>query len=333
MEEGKMDTGLIKADVFQRALAEAKTVPEVKDLADKADLFRRWLKKQKAGMEAQNAGAIMHLQAVRKLGEMIALEEREQGKRTDLTSGHNVTKLAELTKELKESLRQLYRWQKLAKIPEEIFQEFIAEYQQQKEITTNALWHFYSSRVIQPLKVSPPLPEGKFSVILADPPWRYDFDVESRATEKHYPTLVQEQISHYTDIKGRPIQDVFANDAILFLWATAPKLNEAMQVISDWGFIYKTNMVWVKDKIGLGWYCRNQHELLLIAEKGTMPLPEQAARPASVLTYPRTTHSRKPPEIYSLIETLYPADRYLECFGLDNNRPKWTVFGNEMYQP
>ncbi len=181
---------------------------------------------------------------------------------------------------------------------------------------------------------TPDMPTGKFDVIYADPPWRYDFDVESRATENHYPTMLVKDICKLHDRHKVRIQDKFEDNAVLYLWATAPKLNEAFDVIRDWGFTYKTNMIWVKDKIGLGWYCRNQHELLLIAEKGGIPLPDAAVRPASILEYPRTTHSTKPPEMYGLIEKWYPGRKYLEVFGVPNaaRPPAWGVFGNEIYE-
>ena len=184
-------------------------------------------------------------------------------------------------------------------------------------------------KVIKP--ATPDMPDGVYDVIYADPPWRYDFDVDSRATENHYPTLTINQICKLRDTKKVSIRAKFDTDAILYLWATAPKLNEALEVIRAWGFTYKSNMIWVKDKIGLGWYSRNQHELLLIAEKGNMPLPAANVRTSSVLNYPRTTHSTKPKEVYDLIETWYPDRRYLEVFGISNNRPKWAVFGNNIY--
>ena len=179
---------------------------------------------------------------------------------------------------------------------------------------------------------TPDMPQGKYDVIYADPPWRYDFDVESRATENHYPTLLVKDICKLKDSHKVKIQDVFDDNAILFLWGTAPKLNEAFEVIKAWGFIYKTNMIWVKDKIGLGWYCRNQHEILLISEKGDMPLPDAAVRPSSIKEYPRTTHSTKPNDYYDLIEKMYPDRNYLEVFGIKNKRPNWTVFGNQIYE-
>lgn len=205
-------------------------------------------------------------------------------------------------------------------------EEAYQKYLQRKE----KAWAIVNDTDARP--ATPDMPDGKFDVIYADAPWRYDFDVESRATEKHYPTLLVKDICKLKDTHKVKIQEKFAENAILFLWATAPKLNEAFQVITAWGFTYKTNMVWVKDKIGLGWYCRNQHELLLIAVKGEMPLPDAPARPPSVLELPRTTHSTKPKKYYDLIEQMYPGRKYLEVFGLDNQRPNWTVFGNNVYE-
>jgi len=178
---------------------------------------------------------------------------------------------------------------------------------------------------------TPDIPDGKFTVAYADPPWQYDTAFDDKAIENHYPTLRLKDIRNLRDKNGVKIQDKFDTNCVLYLWATAPKLTEALEVIRTWGFIYKTNMVWVKDKIGLGWYCRNQHELLLIARKGNMPIPDAAVRPSSVQSFPRTTHSTKPKEFYDLIEMWYPNQRYLEVFGVGIARPNWTVFGNNIY--
>jgi len=185
-----------------------------------------------------------------------------------------------------------------------------------------------AQKAIKPLP-NPTLPDGRWSVVYGDPPWRYDFDVESRATEKHYQTLTLPEIINYRDDNGVQITDKFASNCVLFLWATAPKLNEALEVVKAWGFTYKTNLIWVKDKMGLGWYCRNQHELLLVAEKGEMPLPAPSNRPRSVITAPRTDHSRKPKSLYKVIERAYPNYEYLELFNRGNKRRRWTGWGNE----
>jgi N6-adenosine-specific RNA methylase IME4 len=174
----------------------------------------------------------------------------------------------------------------------------------------------------------PLLPEGKFDVIYADPPWRYEFsETESRSIEAHYDTLLLEKICYYKDPAGTPVQDKFAADAVLFLWSPSPKLFESFSVIKEWGFDYRTCAVWKKDKIGMGYFFRQQHELLLVARKGNMPVPEPANRPSSIIEAQRLNHSRKPDEVYEMIMKMYPRDRYLELFGKRQYNEKWVVFG------
>src|SRR5262249_39017054 len=131
------------------------------------------------------------------------------------------------------------------------------------------------------------------------------------------------------EICALPVSDLATDAAVLFLWTTAPHLQESFQTLAAWGFEYKTNAVWVKDKIGLGFFIRGQHELLLIATRGDMPSPLPAHRPPSVITAPRREHSRKPDETYKLIEAMYPELPKIELFAR-TVRPGWDVWGNEV---
>jgi len=169
---------------------------------------------------------------------------------------------------------------------------------------------------------TPSLPEGKFDVIYADPPWQYEFvPTQNRAIERHYPTMTLEEISS--------LNIPSSEDAILLLWAPAPKLEEALMVMKSWGFTYRTGMVWVKDKIGMGHWFRIQHEHLLLGRKGDFPTPDDSLLPSSVLYAERLSHSHKPELIYDLIEKLYPNHRYLELFAT-KNREGWASWGLEI---
>lgn len=169
-----------------------------------------------------------------------------------------------------------------------------------------------------------PLPAGKYRLIYADPPWRYDFSVsDSRKIENQYPTMEVGQIC------GLPIRSLAATDAVLFLWGTSPKLIEAFDVIEAWGFDYTTCMVWRKDKIGMGYYARQQHELLLIATCGNPTPPPAASRPPSVIDGVRAEHSRKPEVFYELIERMYPRAKKVELF-CRKPRTGWDAWGNEI---
>ena len=163
---------------------------------------------------------------------------------------------------------------------------------------------------------------GPFDVLYADPPWRYEqIRTDNRAIENHYPTMTLDDIC--------ALQPPVLDDAILFLWATSPKNGEAMEVIDAWGFNYRTQMVWVKDKIGMGHYVRQRHELLLIAKRGDMPTPDTPSRPDSVVEAPRGGHSEKPELFYELIESMYPGRRYGEMFAR-RCRPGWGSWGNQV---
>ena len=117
-------------------------------------------------------------------------------------------------------------------------------------------------------------------------------------------------------------------DAVLFMWATSPNLQQAFDVLAAWGFEYVTSLAWVKDKIGLGYWVRGQHELLLIARRGSMPAPLPADRPPSVINAARREHSRKPDEAYELIERMYPGLPKLELFAR-GQREGWIAWGNQ----
>lgn len=163
----------------------------------------------------------------------------------------------------------------------------------------------------------------RYPVIYVDPPWRYEHaESESRAIENQYPTMSLDEI------KEMEIGSIAFNDCILFMWATSPKLAEAFEVLQAWGFSYRTCAVWDKQKIGMGYYFRQQHELLLVAVRGNPPTPSPADRPSSVFSYPRGQHSAKPHEVYELIEAMYPTLPKLEMF-CRSPRTGWGVWGNQ----
>lgn len=162
----------------------------------------------------------------------------------------------------------------------------------------------------------------KYSVILADPAWEYDFSLSnSRRIDNKYLS------SSLEDMKRLKIPA--AEDCVLFMWATSPKLKEALELIIAWGFDYKTNAVWIKDKIGMGYYFRQKHELLLVAEKGNLQLPDEDKRAASVFFAGGLGHSEKPLIVYEIIENMYPEYKKLEMFA-KQKRQNWEAWGDEL---
>lgn len=106
----------------------------------------------------------------------------------------------------------------------------------------------------------------KYQVIYADPPWRYDFSQsKTRKIENQYPTMKLEDIKQLEV----PVED----NSVLYLWTTAPKLQEGIEVLKAWGFEYKTCAIWDKEVIGMGYWFRNQHEVLLVGVRGKFSPP------------------------------------------------------------
>jgi N6-adenosine-specific RNA methylase IME4 len=169
----------------------------------------------------------------------------------------------------------------------------------------------------------PPLPAGQFDLIYADPPWQLGSPDSEYAPENYYPTLPLD------DIKALEVPS--ADQAVLYLWAVNRALPAALEVMAAWGFGYRSNIVWVKQGIGLGTWVRHRHELLLIGVKGGFPPPAPKLRPDSVIQAPRTRHSEKPAVFYDVIERSYPKASRLELFAR-SKRPAWSAWGNEVGQ-
>lgn len=220
--------------------------------------------------------------------------------------------------------RQAQRWKKLATgLSDTYFEKFVSDLEEPtlaavlKEVRRLDRERAAAARAAA-------VPEdlsaiGTFSLIYADPPWRYEHAEPSRAVENNYPTM------DLQDIRELPVPA--EDDAVLFLWATNPKLEEALSVVKAWGFDYRTNMVWVKPHIGMGYYVRGQHELLLIARRGDLPVPSEANRPPSVVEATVGDHSEKPAVFYEIIERMYPSETRLEMFARET-RPGWRAWGN-----
>jgi N6-adenosine-specific RNA methylase IME4 len=173
----------------------------------------------------------------------------------------------------------------------------------------------------QDLGEAPPPPDGPFQLICADPPWQLGSPDSEKAPENHYPTMPLEEI--------KALAVPAAEDAILFLWTPACFMPQALEVLAAWGFEYKTELVWVKDRFGLGSWVRHRHEPLLIGTRGHFSPPDPSVRPDSVIEAPRRRHSQKPDLLYETLERSYPHCSKLELFARAE-RPGWVVWGNEV---
>ena len=169
----------------------------------------------------------------------------------------------------------------------------------------------------------------EYSIIYADPPWKYRQKSLSGAAEHHYRTMDIE------DICNLPISTITAKDSVLFLWATFPMLPEALHVIKAWGFHYKTiGFVWLKKNrksdswfYGLGFWTRGNCEVCLLATKGHPK--RKAASVHQLIISPIEAHSKKPDSTREKIIALVGDLPRIELFARQRT-PGWDVWGNEV---
>ena len=171
--------------------------------------------------------------------------------------------------------------------------------------------------------------DKKYNIIYADPPWKYNDKGCQGAAEKIYPTMTVAEMSQL------PIKEITADDCVLFMWATYPKIQEALDLIKKWGFTYKSiAFQWVKQNkngngyfFGLGRWTRGNSEPCLIATKGK---PKRiSANVGQLIFSPLRNHSQKPDETRGKITDLIGDLPRIELFARQQAEG-WDCWGNEV---
>jgi N6-adenosine-specific RNA methylase IME4 len=175
--------------------------------------------------------------------------------------------------------------------------------------------------------------DRRFHTVLADPPWRFQNSTGKVAPEhrrlSRYSTLSLDEI------KALPVAEILQPTAHLYLWVPNALLAEGLAVMSAWGFTYKSNIVWHKirkdggsDGRGLGFYFRNVTELVLFGVRGKNARTlAPGRRQVNYIASRKREHSRKPDELYSVIEACSPGP-YVELFARGARR-RWEAWGNQ----
>lgn len=188
----------------------------------------------------------------------------------------------------------------------------------------------------------PSLPKKKFDVIYADPPWDYNgkmqFDRSGLTSENgdlsknvfisaatfKYPTVKT------SELKQMPILDIANDDCLLFMWATSPHLEQAIDLGKAWGFEYKTvAFVWDKMNHNPGQYTLSGTELCLVFKRGRIPRPRGTRNERQLIRSPRRAHSQKPDEVIEAITRMFPEQKKIELFARRSVKG-WTTWGLDM---
>lgn len=196
---------------------------------------------------------------------------------------------------------------------------------------------------VNPLEeLYPKLPEERYDIIYADPPWDYggkmQYDKSSKKDENidfkknifissasfKYPTV------KLKDLKKLDVNSIAAEDSLLFMWTTGPQMANSIELGSAWGFDYKTiAFVWDKMVHNPGQYTLSQTEMCLVFKKGRIPKPRGARNIRQLLQAPRGKHSEKPEHVIEGITKMFPEQRKIELFAR-KNYVGWDNWGLEI---
>lgn len=183
------------------------------------------------------------------------------------------------------------------------------------------------------VKKAPPLPKKRYRTILADPPWRYDNKkvcggwckkrkaFSDGGVAAQYPTMSVEEI------KALPVADIADTSAVLFLWVTTPMLPIGLEVLSVWGFEYKTSLYWHKVGYGgMGYWFLGRVEQCLLGVKGGVKAFH--CKEPNIKQCGVREHSMKPAMFLRLIDSVCPKPA-IELFAR-SRKEGWDVWGLEV---
>lgn len=217
-----------------------------------------------------------------------------------------------------------------------------------KDVDRISGYSIYNESAKRKIKVNPlddlypPLPQEKFDIIYADPPWDYggkmQYDKSSMKNENvgfektifissanfKYPTLKLKELVLLD------VNSIAADDCLLFMWTTGPHLSTSIELGKAWGFDYKTMaFVWDKMVHNPGRYTLSQTEFCLVFKKGRIPSPRGARNIRQLVSIPRGKHSEKPEHVIDGITKMFPIQKKIELFARKNYRG-WSNWGLEI---
>lgn len=323
----KSDPVIAQLETARGALLKATTLHQVKKILDVAAASEVYARRQQLGEEAIGYAHAIKVEALARLGELLEKMPKArggqpyQGRSTNSSREQVARTYADLNIDHKTAMVA----QQLAALPVDTRMAIAS-----RETTLTEA----RRQVRHAERPSMVLPDGKYRVLYADPPWQYrdtraGLGAESQGTDRaetaaaqDYPTMALE------DLCALSVRDLAAPDAVLFCWATFPLLPDALTVVDSWGFSYKTAFVWAKPRGSFGHYHKADAELLLLATRGSCT-PDDQLRHSQIIHAETSGHSRKPEAVRELIDRLYEHGPRLELFSRKPAVGNWGVWGNE----
>lgn len=313
-------------DNAKQQLAEIRTIETGVEYLNKVKAIETWAKAEKKDAELQNIIAEQKLRTQRILGGLLKNEVKAGNPQLSQASTIGLNQFGI-------SRNESSSFQKIASLPQEIFEEEIAiakeETNKRIELTTSRLLKVakkiereqdlkQQKEVINKLDYTTLL--DNYDVLVVDPPWEYNrtYDPDNSRIANPYPSMSLEDINN--------IKLPSSKNSILWLWTTQAYLYEAKDILKNWGYEYKATLVWNKDNMGMGNWLRMQCEFCLLGIKGNPTYHNTKYR--DIITEKGREHSRKPDLFYNMVNDTCIGTK-LDYFSREH-RDGWYSYGNEI---
>ena len=327
----RQTVALVQLGAIEQALIKAKNVNEVINLRDRAEAARQCFKLAKYGLEMQNEAAEVKLRAERRAGEMLAEMDKAPAGRPSRNPLHDARDLPPTYDELGIEYTQAHRWQLEANVPQDEFEQHIAEKKAAGEELTSASLIRLAKKIIQQAEreetqANTLLPIGadkKYHAIVIDPPWPVQKIVREVRPNQDcfaYRTMTLDEIAKL------PVADLADDEGChVYLWVTQKYLPAGLVLFEQWGIKYQCAMTWVKPTgmTPFSWMYNTEH--VLFGQIGSLKLAKMGLKLS--FEAPVTKHSEKPEVFYERVRQASPNPR-LDMFAR-KVRDGFDVWGDE----
>lgn len=330
--EATMTNALVRFDAARVALAEARSIDEVKAIRDKAEALRLYARQAGESLEMQNDIAEIKLRAERRAGELLKEIERSQGGRPAGNTDQPGPSFRSEIDDAGIAATTAKRWQAIAGVPESVFEQHIETVKARgDELTSAGVLRIAKEQKREErreenralVETAAPIEVMTFPTIVLDPPWDWGDEGDADQLGRARPVYDTMPLA---EIRALPVADLAEPNAHIYLWITNRSLPKGFDLLDAWGFRYITTLTWCKPSIGMGNYYRGSTEQVLFGVRGSLSLLRRDV--GTWFAAPRgNRHSAKPDTFYQIVETCSPGP-WLEMFAR-SQRPGWQAWGAE----
>ncbi len=186
------------------------------------------------------------------------------------------------------------------------------------------------------MSLFPPLPDKKYSIIYADPPWQYGRPMSPKSSGVSLEDMSHYQTLSLNELETLAVDQLAGSDCLLYLWVTGPLMADGITLAKTWGFNYKqVAFVWQKQNKVLGHYSLTSCEFVLVFKKigGRIPEGNGVAGVEQFLSIKATEHSVKPGEVRRRIHKMFPDVNKVELFARSDEMRGWDYWGRGVDTP